>query len=218
MAVRTLHFQTCFSRCAEDNLCVPSKHLRLLCCTIAALAAHHAAIAAPDHPSTAPGAYRDWNDEIDQVTIVEPFQAANYNQVAVETFDTTGLNLPNPNDDIYNEVQSALRSIKPAFMDGLQNNLRRKPGMVGGNTLVVRARLIKVDPGSQAARYFGFGAGAVKIAIAGEILDGASQRVFLVFQQERRTGFGVLGGGYRPLLTKTARQIGEDIALLINAF
>ncbi|HEV2095473.1 MAG TPA: DUF4410 domain-containing protein [Chthoniobacterales bacterium] len=175
---------------------------------------------AGSNATTATGTYRDWNGDIDEVTIVQPFRAVGYTNISVESFDTSGVSLPNPKDNTYEAVQSALRLIKPAFIDGLVKKLRRRTGAtVGGNTLVIRARLTKVDPGSQAARYWGgFGAGAVKIAIIGEIIDGRTEKTLVRFTQERRSGFGMFGGGYGELFTRTARQIGGDVATLINAF
>jgi hypothetical protein len=167
----------------------------------------------------APGTYRDWHD-VDQVTILRPFNVADYSQIAVESFDSTGVKLPPANDNTYRAVQSAIRMMKPAFMDGLAQKAQRKANAnAPGKTLVVRARLTKVDPGSQAARYFlGFGAGAVKIAIEGEIIDRSSGKVLVRFAQERRSAFGAFGGGYGELFQRTARQIGGDIGKLINAF
>jgi hypothetical protein len=175
------------------------------------------AIAAP--APLAPGTYRDWHD-VDQVTIIRPFNAAAYSQIAVESFDSIGVKLPPTNDNTYRAVQSAIHRMKPAFMDGLGQKAQRKTNAnAPGKTLVVRARLTKIDPGSQAARYFlGFGAGAVKIAIAGEIIDGSSGKVLVRFVQERRSAFGAFGGGYGELFQRTARQIGGDIGELINAF
>ena len=173
--------------------------------------------------STAPGTYRDWNGDIDEITILQPFNAAGYDAIAVESFDTAGVALPNPKDNTYPAVQKALSSIKPAFMAGLEQNARRKidassPGAGKGRTLVIRARLTKVDPGSQAARYFLPGAGAVKIAMAGEIIDGSTKKILVRFKQERRSAVGLFGGGYEALFKRTAHQIGGDIASLINAF
>ncbi len=175
------------------------------------------AIAAP--APTTPGTYRDWHG-VDEVTIIRPFNAAAYSQIAVESFDSTGVKLPPVNDNTYRAVQSAIRIMKPAFMDGLAQKAQRKASAnAPGKTLVVRARLAKVDPGSQAARYFvGFGAGAVKIAIAGEIIDRSSGKVLVRFAQERRSAFGAFGGGYGELFQRTARQIGGDIGELINTF
>src|ERR671914_137406 len=78
--------------------------------------------------STAPGTYRDWNGDIDEVTILQPFNAAAYDSIAVEAFDTAGVPLPNPNDNTYAAVQAAIRLIKPAFITGLEQNARRKIG------------------------------------------------------------------------------------------
>jgi hypothetical protein len=169
--------------------------------------------------TAAPGTYRDWHD-VDEVTIIQPFNASSFNTIAVESFDISGLKLPAANDNTRRAVESALRMIKPAFIEGLERKAQRKQIDNGPNkTLIIRARLIKVDPGSQAARYWvGYGAGAVKIAIVGEIIDGSSQKTLIRFTQERRSGFGIFGGGYGELFARTARQIGGDVAGLINVF
>lgn len=174
--------------------------------------------------ATTPGTYRDWNGDIDEVTIFQTFHADTYNDIVVESFDSAGVKLPDPRENTYQAVLSGIRLMKPAFIEGLRAKLRHKPAEKGyvprgkGKGLVIRVRLSKLDPGSQAARYWGFGAGAVKVAMTGEIVDAASGKVLVRFQQERRSGFGAFGGGYGALFTKTARQIGGDIAGLINAF
>jgi len=76
-----------------------------------------------------------------------------------------------------------------------------------------------MDPGSRAARYWaGMGAGAARTGISGEVVDGASGKVPLHFNQERRSGFGVGGGDYVKLMQRTLRQLGGDVALILNAF
>jgi hypothetical protein len=180
--------------------------------------------AAASKGTTTPGTYHDWNGDIDEVTILQPLRLDAYNDIAVESFDVTKVALPNPKENTYEAVRSALSSLKPAFLEGFQKNLRRKPGGPNpirgkGQTLVVLVRLTKLDPGSQAARYWGsFGAGAVKIEMTGEFVDASSRKILVRFKQERRSGFGMFGGGYGELFTRTARQIGGDIADLLNAF
>lgn len=174
--------------------------------------------------TTTPGTYHDWNGDIDEVTILQPLRLDAYNDIAVESFDVTKVALPNSKENTYEAVRSALGSLKPAFLEGFQKNLRRKPGGPNpvrgkGQTLVVVVRLTKVDPGSQAARYFGgFGAGAVKIEMTGEFVDASSRKILVRFKQERRSGVGLFGGGYGELFVRTARQIGGDVADLLNAF
>lgn len=177
------------------------------------------AAVARDKGATTPGTYPDWNGDIDEVTVVQPFQSAAYNEIRVETFDVSGVKLPPPQDNTFAAVQSALRMVKAAFIDGLESNLRQTRANPGHGKLIIRARVLKADPGSQAARYWGgFGAGAVKIAIAGEVVDAATNKTLVRFKQERRSGFGAFGGGYSELFVRTARQIGGDIASLVNAF
>lgn len=50
--------------------------------------------------AAAPGTYRDWHD-IDEVTILQPFDASAYSQIAVESFDSSGVKLPETNDNTY---------------------------------------------------------------------------------------------------------------------
>ncbi len=210
------HFQTCVAR--GDRRASPDapnfSHLIVWLMISFASASLSAATAA-----TVPGTYRDWND-LDEVTILQPFHAAAYSNIAVESFDSSSIRLPDSNDNTYEAVRSALRMIKPAFIDGVEKKARRKASTGGGaGTLIIRARLTKLDPGSQAARpWAGFGAGAVKIAIAGEIVDGSTQKTLLRFVQERRSAFGAFGGGYGALFERTARQLGGDVAGIINAF
>jgi len=174
--------------------------------------------------TTSPGTYRNWGGDLDEVTIVQPFRLDTYNDIAVESFNVAGVILPDPKENTYEAVRSALGSIKPAFIQGFQQNLRQKPNAANmprgkGETLVIRARLLKVDPGSQAARYFiRFGAGAVKIEMLGEVVDARSRKVLVRFRQERRSGVGAFGGAYGELFARTARQIGGDVAELLNAF
>ena len=169
-----------------------------------------------------PGAYKDWND-VDQVTIVQPFQRTAFSRVVVQPLDTRNAPLPEQSDNSYGEVKAALAGGTAAFTQGMRDKLsgmQVQNGEGGGaNALVVRARITKSDPGSQAARYFaGFGAGAAKVGISGEIVDGRTNKVLVRFTQERRSGVGMFGGGYRELLERSLRQIGGDVAGLIRAF
>ena len=84
--------------------------------------------AAASKGTTMPGTYRNWNGDMDEVTIVQPFRLDAYNDIAVESFDVGKVTLPNPKENTYEAVRSALGSIKPAFLEGFQENLRRKPG------------------------------------------------------------------------------------------
>ena len=170
--------------------------------------------------ATKPGKYTDFHD-VDEVTIVQPFQAKNYNRIIVQRLNTANAPLPEPKDNSYNDVKAALANSTAPFMEGVREKagMQVQPGAPGPGSLVIRARITKSDPGSQAARYWAsFGAGAAKVGISGEIVDGGTGKVLARFSQERRSGFGLFGGGYRELLDRTLKQIGGDVAGLIRAF
>ena len=168
---------------------------------------------------TKPGKYTDFHD-VDEVTIVQPFQARNYNRIIVQRLNTAGAPLPEPSDNSYAEVKAALANSTTPFLEGVREKagMQVQPGSGGPNSLIIRGRITKSDPGSKAARYWAsFGAGAAKVGITGEIVDGGTGKVLARFTQERRSGFGLFGGGYRELLDRTLKQIGGDVAGLIRA-
>ena len=176
---------------------------------------------------TAPGTYIDWQDEIDELEIVEPFKLADYSRIVVEPFDTSTTPLPEKDDNSYEPVQKVLSRATPPFVTSLREELegkievaeQEKGAAAGDKTLVVRGRVTSMDPGSRAARYWaGFGAGAARTGIAAEVVDGATGKVLLRFQQERRSGTGAAGGSYENLLERNLRKIGEDAALILGAF
>ncbi len=187
-----------------------------------------AAMAAPadarkKSSSTAPGKYVDWKDEVDELEIVETFKLSDYETVSVEPFDTKGTPLPDKDDNTYEPVLTVLADPAGSFTQGLARGLGDRidvsRGGGGGRALVLRARVDSLDPGSQAARYWaGFGAGAARTRLVGEAVDIETGAVLFRFTQERRSGVGAFGGGYVELLNRNLFAIGEDVALVLDAF
>lgn len=175
-------------------------------------------------PPTTPGTYTDWNDEIDQVEVVETFHLADYQKVLVEPFDTSSTPLPDKDDNSYVAAQTALAAVALPVVEGFNEALGGKPaaevGTGGGaGTLVVRGKVLTMDPGSRAARYWGgFGAGSARTEVEGEVVDGTSGNVLLRFKQERRSGVGIAGGDYVKLMQRNLRTIGEDVGKALAAF
>lgn len=177
----------------------------------------------PKEPPTAPGKYVDWREDIDELEIVETFKLSDYQQVAVEPFDTEDTPLPEKDDNTYKPVEAVLADPAGPFTQGLAGALdgikvgRDRPAE--GKVLLVRARVESMDPGSRAARYWAsFGAGAARTRLAGEIVDAETDRVLLRFTQERRSGFGVAGGNYVELMNRNLVTLGEDVGLILDAF
>jgi len=182
------------------------------------------AMAAKKAAPTDPGRYTDWGEEIDVLEIKESFKLADYTKVVVEPFDTADTPLPEKDDNTYEPVRLVLQEPARPFTQGLSEEIGGKiqvseGSAAEGETLIVRTRLVTMDPGSRAARYWAsFGAGAARTEISGEVVEGASGKVLLHFTQERRSGFGVGGGDYVKLMQRTLRQLGGDVALILNAF
>ncbi len=183
-----------------------------------------AALAAKKAPPTSPGKYTDWNDEIDELEVVETFELDGYQKVVVEGFDTSGTPLPEKDDNTYVAVQTTLASVGLPFVEGLTQSLGSKLAVAEGSggeagTLVVRCKVVTMDPGSRAARYWaGFGAGAARSGVEGEVVDGGTGKVLLRFRQERRSGVGIGGGDYVKLMQRNVRTIGEDLGMALRAF
>lgn len=177
--------------------------------------------AAPNQP----GKFKEWKGEIDQLEIVKVFRLADYDAIAVWGFATDDTPLPEKNDNTYEPVKKILTNIEGAVAAGIADELDRKPIEVeasdrqGPGVLVVTGVVEEMDPGSQAARYWGgFGAGAARTRLRIEVKDGESGEVLLRITQERRSGVGTYGGGYEELLNRNLAAIGADVAFVLGAF
>lgn len=193
-------------------------------------ASHARGKAAP----TAPGKYKDWNGEVDELEVVASFKLADYDQIIVEPLDTSATPLPESNDNTYAPVKNVLALVTRPFAAGIEGGIaekprrpdvvlaarRAKPGETAEpGTLVIRGKVITMDPGSRAARFWaGFGAGAAKTEISGEVMDAASGTVLLRFVQERRSGVGANGGDYEGLMERNLVTIGNDIGAVLLHF
>lgn len=175
-------------------------------------------------PPNQPGTYQDWDGTLDQVTIVRSFKSASYGRIVVPVLETKAVQLPSAKDNTFKAVKEVLGHSTEKFSEGIKRDLRDKQKLVrigepqGADELIIRGRVLTMDPGSQAARYWaGFSAGAARVMISGEIIDGRTKTVLVRFKQERRSGAGLLGGGYHAVLDRSLREIGEDVASLLNA-
>jgi hypothetical protein len=179
-----------------------------------------------DKAPTAPGTYHDWNGDLDEIEIVETFDLEDYDRLVVGTFDTADTPLPDEDDNSYAPAKQVLSDVETSLIQGLKEaggglSVVRQEGdaPAEAGTLLLRGRVVEMDPGSRSARYWaGFGAGAARAKLSGELVDAASGRVLLRFTQERRSGVGMGGGGYVELLNRNLRAIGEDLGAGLQRF
>src|ERR1700681_190060 len=183
---------------------------------------------------TAPGKEKDWKGGVDELGIVPSFKPADFDHIIVEPLDTSATPLPESNDNTYAPVKNVLALVTRPFAAGLAGGIGERPERpevvlaprraeqgekAETGTLVVRGKVTRMDPGSRAARYWaGFGAGAAKTEISGEVADAATGTVLLRFVQERRSAVGTAGGDYESLMERNLVTIGNDIGAVLLHF
>jgi hypothetical protein len=144
---------------------------------------------------TAPGKYSNWGGQIEKLEIVAPFKLADYNRIVVEPLDTSFTPLPKEQDGAYGPVKDVLTQAAPAIAAALSKQLPKLPVSVeapgaspDSGALVVRGKVLTMDPGSQSPRYAAHGTGRTRTVVAGEVVDGTTGKTLLRFQQERAFG------------------------------
>jgi len=188
------------------------------------LAAAIPSLAARKTP-TAPGTYKNWGPDIDEIEIVKTLRLADYSRVVIEPLDISGA-APVEEADMAERVAKALAEATEPFVIGLEEGLKAKTSLqlvseASERTLIVRGKVTKLEPGSRAKRMFvGFGAGAACAGVSGEIVDAATGKVLLRFTQERRSGIDRFGRGssYEEIMKRSLRAIGADVANLLKEF
>jgi hypothetical protein len=196
---------------------------------------------------TTPGKYFRWGGEIDRLEIVAPFKLAAYARIVIEPFDTSSTPLPKAQDSTYGPVQNALANTTPELVATLAAALPGAPTQVGepgagseAGALVVRGKVLRMDPGSEIPIYSANGTDRARTVIAGEVVDGTTGKTLLRFQQERDIGpsgglqegsgrrgevgvnvrslAGSSGNPYEKALSFNLRLIGRDLADVLKSF
>ena len=187
------------------------------------------ALIARDKPApTAPGTYKEWGQDIDQIEIVKSFKIADYDHIVLRTFDTSASPLPDKNDKSYGSIKSVLDGYTLTLIESLRPELKAKADVAQSDketrdskTLIVRGKVEDLSPGSRAKRYLGgFGAGAAGTKLSGELVDAKSGAVLARFTQERRSGgtFKFGGGSDMEVMRDSVHALGKDIAHVIDTF
>ena len=177
---------------------------------------------------TAPGTYKEWGQDIDQITINQTFKIADYDKIVVEPMDTSSTPLPDQKEKWYGTMKSALAASTEWFMEAFPKELKAKadveesssPGKKS-KTLIIKSTVDSMDPGSRAGRYFGgFGAGSASTKISADIVDAKSGKVLAHVTQARRSAGTWKGGGGSDLevMRDSIHAIAQDMAHVLDAF
>ena len=177
---------------------------------------------------TAPGTYKDWGQDIDQIEIIKTFKTADYDKIVVEPFDTSKTPLPDPKEKWYGTLKTALEGYTGYFMETFPKELKAKADVQqsssagkGAKTLIIRGAVEALDPGSRAGRYFGgFGAGSASTKMNVDIIDAKSGKVLAHVTQARRSGgtFKMGGGNDLDVMRDAVHAVAKDVAHVLDSF
>ncbi|MGJ8619536.1 MAG: DUF4410 domain-containing protein [Methylophilaceae bacterium] len=165
------------------------------------------------------GSYEDW-DDLDKVEIKQLFKLSDYATVTVEPFDTKDVELPEQDDNTYKPVVEAQSLFNQRIFAKIQDELDQKPVLANvdvskGNGLIVRGKVIEMNPGIKSLRMFvGYGAGHAGIVMNCELIDIKTNTVLATMTQKRASS----NGDYDEALEELTEELGEDIASLIAHF
>ena len=177
---------------------------------------------------TAPGTYKEWGQDIDEITINQTFKIADYDKIVVEPIDTSSTPLPDQKEKWYGTMKSALAASTEWFMEAFPKELKAKadveesssPGKKS-KTLIIKSTVDSMDPGSRAGRYFGgFGAGSASSKLSFDIVDAKSGKVLAHVTQARRSAGTWKGGGGSDLdvMRDSIHAIAQDMAHVLDTF
>jgi hypothetical protein len=203
--------------------------MKRIAMTLLALSLFVPALIARDKPApTAPGTYKEWGKDIDEIEIVKTFKIADYDHIVVQTFDTSAAPLPDAKEKSYNSIKSVLDGYTMTLVEALRPELKAKAEVTtsdkaskAAKTLIIRGKVADVSPGSRAKRYLGgVGAGAAGTKLSGELVDARSGDVLARFTQERRSGgtFKFAGGNDMDVMRDSIHAAGKDVAHILDAF
>lgn len=174
-----------------------------------------------------PGNYKDWQ-KVDSVQIMQSFKLADYSKIVVLPLEKSGVTLPAESDNTYAPTKAMIEASDTHFFEGLQKgvadvkkDMTVEKGAEGAQpkTLLVRGKLLGLQPGSKAARAFGgFGAGAASATIAIEIVDASNNTVLAKMTHQRRAGTGAFGGSYDKVMSKAINEVGETFGKGLKGF
>lgn len=178
--------------------------------------------------NTTPGNYKDWN-KVDSVQIVQSFKFADYNKIMVLPLDKRDIKMPADTDNTYKPTKQILEESDTHFLEGLRKGVsdfrkdvtveKSETEIKDAKVLLVRSKLIALNPGSRAARVWGgFGAGAASAKIAIEIVDASTGTVLSRMTHERRAGTGNFGGAYEKVMSKALTEVGETFGKGLKGF
>ena len=179
-------------------------------------------------PNTAPGKYKEWGPDIDDIEIVKTFKIADYDHIVIQPFDTSKVPLPSEKEKWYGTMKITLAGYSEAFIEGFKKELKAKADIQLANeppktpkALIIRGTVDQLDPGNRAGRYFaGLAAGSSSTKLTAEIVDASSGEVLVRVTQARRSGgaWKMGGGSDMEVMRDAIHATAKDVAHILDSF
>src|SRR2546423_1537227 len=117
------------------------------------------ALARGKKPELAPGTYKIWGEDIDEIQIAKTFRASDYDAIAVTRIDTSKTPLPDPKEKWYESAKTVLNGYTETLTEALRDEMKGKMKVdladkapKTSRTLILRGSVLEIDPGSRAGR------------------------------------------------------------------
>src|SRR5438045_6688097 len=85
----------------------------------------------------APGKYKEWGPDIDEIEIMKSFKASDYDHIVIQRFDTSKVPLPDQKEKWYGTLTKALAGYTDSFTEGFKKELKMRADVqqvdVGGH-------------------------------------------------------------------------------------
>lgn len=215
------------------------KHTAILFCLLCLVVSGGCSAATPASarkamPKTFPSHIENWNrGKLTEVEFVSDFRLPPGGRVQMAGFDTAVTPMPPTDDNTREPAEKAKGHFNETLAEGVRKttktyvpvdtgaagSMSSSHGTTKPGILLVRGRVLQLDPGSRAARYWvGFGVGASRVSVEGELVDAETSRTVARFRHSQGTGGGVFGGDYDQILRSDALEIGKDLGVLLLAY
>jgi len=171
---------------------------------------------AADKPLPKPGV-------LGEETIYTSKPLSNYSALAIRDFPLEQAILKNMNE----EELSRFQAIKPKLVELLSEEFVKRMqskklfarvvrnGEAGPQTLVLEGGFSKIDVGNRALKFWvGFGAGKSTLSMYGKLIDGATNEVLAVFENDYHDKFSL--ADMEKIFDEDTRNFAKDLVELIE--
>ncbi len=174
----------------------------------------------PDNPMGAGGLTPSQADkDAGRVGIAAGFNLKDYPTIAVERFPVAKSEIEDEGDQRFANslatyYQSELvRRFRESGLFGRVVNLSETDlPASSGRVLRLQGTITRLGRGSQAARYFGFGAGSTRAQAEMHFLDAKTSQVVMVTVDRRMASVGFFGGDDEDFLRESFNDMARDLA------